>query len=136
MQVTRGLDPSRESRLAPRGGSRAPGISGLDGAALRRRRPRALQDGARSWKRGQIVKLHYGRRVGRRAKSSYQIHLDAGVLIFAPEDSDCLIQADDGMEEDADCGAEVHVCQAGPCRRAGGEPVLLEIEELANSVGG
>ena len=93
--------------------------------------------GARSWKRGQIVKLHYREESWPQGEvAPYQIQLDAGVLIFAPEDSDCLIQADDGMAEEADCGAEVHVCQAGPCRRAGGEAVLLEIEELANSVGG
>ena len=30
---------------------------------------------------------------------------------------------------------EIHVCQAGSCRRAGGEALLLEIEELATAAG-
>ena len=61
--------------------------------------------GARSWKRGSIVALHYREESWPQGEvAPYQIQLDAGVLIFAPEDSDCLIQADDGMAEEADCG--------------------------------
>ena len=91
---------------------------------------------ATMWKKGKVVKLHYREAswpLGRVAP--YQVRLDVGNLIFAPQDSDCLIRADDGAEELVQ-GVEVLVCQAGPCRRAGGEAVLLEIEELASSVGG
>jgi hypothetical protein len=91
---------------------------------------------ATQWKRGVVTKLHYreddwppGRVV------PYQIQLDVGTLIYAPQDDDGLLQADNGTEE-REYRAYVHVCQAGPCRRAGGEAVLLEIEELANNVGG
>ena len=91
---------------------------------------------ATSWKKGCIVALNYREEswpVSRVAP--YQIQLDTGVLIFAPQDDGHLIKADNGTE-DLDVKAEIHVCQAGPCRRAGGEAVLVEIEELSNSVGG
>ena len=93
---------------------------------------------ATQWKRGTIIKLNYREQnwpAGRVAP--YQIELQNGVLIFAPQDTDCLIRADDGEKdsENQDVASEIHVCQAGPCRRAGGEAVLLEIEELARSVG-
>ena len=40
-------------------------------------------------------------------------------------------QSDDDSEPQ--CVAEILVCQAGSCRAAGSEAVLLEIEELAVS---
>ena len=82
------------------------------------------------------MKLHYrDERWPEGRVVPYQIELDNGVLIYAPQDSDSLIRADYGTV-DLGNGAEIHVCQAGPCKRAGGEAVLLEIEELARSVGG
>ena len=91
---------------------------------------------ATKWKRGSIVKLNYREEHWPAEKTApYQIQLDNGPLIYAPQDSESLIRADDGSKE-LDNPSEVHVCQAGPCRRAGGEAVLLEIEELANNVGG
>lgn len=104
------------------------------------------------WQRGIVVALSY-REAGWPADqvSPYQVELDCGPLVHAPQDSDRLVRADDGCAEEAaaesqeenagntgkrSTGKKIHVCQAGPCRRAGGEAVLLEIEELANSVGG
>jgi len=91
---------------------------------------------ATQWKRGTIVALHYredGWPPGQTAP--YQVELQNGPLIYAPKDSEGVIRADDGIEE-LERSARVFVCQAGPCRRAGGEAVLLEIEELSRSVGG
>ena len=91
---------------------------------------------AAQWKRGTVVKLNYRDDRWPEGRSApYQIELETGVLIYAPQDMDSLVRADDGMEEITNA-AEIHVCQAGPCRRAGGEAVLLEIEELARNVGG
>lgn len=91
---------------------------------------------ATQWKRGTIIKLHYrDERWPAGRVAPYQIELTGGVLIFSPQDSDALIRADDGSDELVK-PVEIHVCQAGPCRRAGGEAVLLEIEELARDAGG
>ena len=92
---------------------------------------------ATQWKRGTVVALHYREDPWPEDMvAPYQVQLNNGPLIYAPQDDDRLIQADDGMEVAVGGRAEIHVCQAGPCRRAGGEAVLLEIEELARSVGG
>ena len=90
------------------------------------------------WKKGRIKKLHYRQDnwpPGRVAP--YQIELDTGVLIYAPADDDRLIRPESNFDDDGlESVKEIHVCQAGPCRRAGGEAVLLEIEELASTLGG
>ena len=96
---------------------------------------------ATQWKKGTVVALHYREdQWPEDMVAPYQVQLNNGPLIYAPQDDDRLIQADDGMELEVAVAtggrAEIHVCQAGPCRRAGGEAVLLEIEELAKSVGG
>jgi len=66
----------------------------------------------------------------------YQVQLDDGRLIYAPTDDNRLIRALGEDEDDEEASPpEILVCQAGSCRRAGSEAVLLEIEELASSVG-
>ena len=80
---------------------------------------------ATQWKKGTVVKLHYREpRWPEGRTAPYQIELQNGVLIFAPQDDDRLVRADDGTEE-IESAAEIHVCQAGPCRRAGGEVVRI-----------
>ena len=89
------------------------------------------------WKRGIVAKLDYRAENWPADKvAPYQVKLLNGVLIFVPIDNDSLVRADDGEELEPVSSVEIHVCQAGPCRRAGGEAVLLEIEELAKNVGG
>ena len=89
------------------------------------------------WQSGTIVKLQYREEHWQPGQTvPYQIELDSGVAIYAPQDSECLIRAENCTTQDIGRSVEIHVCQAGPCRRAGGEAVLLEIEELARSVGG
>ena len=88
------------------------------------------------WKRGTIINISHREPewpAGRVAP--YQIELQNGVRIFAPLDDDRIIQADDGEELEVG-NVEIHVCHAGPCRRAGAEAVLLEIEELAREAKG
>jgi hypothetical protein len=93
---------------------------------------------ATRWRKGCIAQLFYrgaGWPEGRFAP--YQIQLDSGELVFAPADSEELVRAEAafaGLPARQD--VEIHVCQAGPCRRAGGEAVLLEIEELVSGAGG
>lgn len=93
---------------------------------------------ASRWLKGNIVALNYREDHWPQAMiAPYQIKLDDGRLIYCPNDSESLIRAvGNGDDTDEDDAAEILVCQAGACRRAGSEAVLLEIEELASSVGG
>jgi ferredoxin-NADP reductase len=92
---------------------------------------------ARQWKKGIVIKTNYRESSWPEGElAPYQIKLDNGVLTYAPADSNSLIRAEDPFEDESSLLGSIHVCQAGPCRRAGGQAVLLEIEELANIVGG
>ena len=54
---------------------------------------------ATQWKKGTVVALHYREDPWPEDMvAPYQVQLNNGPLIYAPQDDDRLIQADDGME--------------------------------------
>ena len=63
------------------------------------------------------------------AAEASEVESEAESEAESDEAMDVVDAADDGVV------AEIHVCQAGPCRARGGEAVLAEIEELASAVG-